>query len=141
MQQNLIMNNELSLPRTLVNQMLAHAQQNPEQEICGLISQAANQNKRYIRIDNRASDTSRRFTMDEKQLVDTMRELREHGEQLLAIVHSHPHGAAQASKLDVEQAQYPDAYYLIISLNTRGVLEMRAFRISDGSASEVKVTI
>jgi proteasome lid subunit RPN8/RPN11 len=70
-----------------------------------------------------------------------MRELREHGEQLLAIVHSHPHAGAQASKLDIEQAQYPDAYYLIVSLNTRGVLEMRAWKISDGSASAVKVTI
>jgi proteasome lid subunit RPN8/RPN11 len=135
------MNTELSLPRTLVNQMLAHAQQNPEQEICGLISQAADHSKRYLRIDNRAIDKSHRYEMDEKQLITSLRQLREHGETLLAIVHSHPDSAAQASRLDIEQAQYPDAYYLIISLNTRGVLEMRAYKISDGAASEVKVTI
>jgi proteasome lid subunit RPN8/RPN11 len=140
-QRNIYMNTELSLPRTVVNQILAHAQQNPEQEICGLISQAADQSARYLRIDNRATDKSQRYEMDEKQLIDSLRQLREHGEKLLAIVHSHPHSAAQASRIDIEQAQYPNAYYLIISLNTRGVLEMRAYKISDGTASEVKVTI
>jgi len=135
------MNTELSLPRTVVNQMLAHAQHNPEQEICGLISQAADQSVRYLRIDNRATDKSQRFEMDEKQLIDSLRQMRERGEKLLAIVHSHPHSAALASRIDIEQAQYPDAYYLIISLNTRGVLEMRAYKISNGAASEVKVTI
>ncbi len=135
------MNTELSLPRTVVNQILAHAQQNPEQEICGLISQAADQSARYMRIDNRAPDTSQRYEMDEKQLIDSLRQIRERGETLLAIVHSHPHSAAQASRIDIDQAQYPDAYYLIISLDTRGVLEMRAYKISNGTASQVKVTI
>ena len=135
------MNIELSLPRTVVNQILAHAQQNPEQEICGLISQAADQSARYMRIDNRAPDTSQRYEMDEKQLIDSLRQIRERGETLLAIVHSHPHSAAQASRIDIDQAQYPDAYYLIISLDTRGVLEMRAYKISNGTASQVKVTI
>jgi len=135
------MKDELSLPRTLVNQILTHAQQNPQQEICGLISQAEDQSKRYLPVTNRANDTSQRYEMDPQQLVDQMREMREHGERLLAIVHSHPHATAMASKLDIEQAQYPDAYYLIISLNTRGVLEMRAFRIGNGAATEVKVTI
>lgn len=135
------MNNELSLPRTLVNQMLAHAQQNPDQEICGLISQAADRSKRYLRIDNCANDKAHHYEMNSKQLIDSLRELRKRDEDLLAIVHSHPTSTAQASASDIELANYPEAYYLIISLNTRGVLEMRAYKISDGSASEVKVYI
>lgn len=135
------MNSELSLPRTVVNRMLAHAQQNPEQEICGLISRAANQSLCYLPIANRAVDSKHRYQMDEKQLIDSMRALRDNDEELLAIVHSHPSASAQASALDIEQANYPEAYYLIISLNTRGVLEMRAWRISDGNVSEVKVYI
>ena len=135
------MNTKLVLPRPLVNQMLAHAQQNPQQEICGLIAMNDSQEMRYVRIDNRATDSARRYQMDDKQLVDNMRQFRLEHEQLYAIVHSHPAAEAQPSILDIEQANYPDAYYLIISLNTRGVLEMRAYKINRGKATEVEVNI
>ena len=57
-----------------------------------------------------------------------MKKMREQDEELLAIVHSHPHSIAEPSALDQAQHQYPDAYYLIVSLNTVGVLELRAFK-------------
>jgi proteasome lid subunit RPN8/RPN11 len=135
------MNNKLVLPRPLVNQMLAHAQQSPQQEICGLIAVDHENNMRYVRIDNRATDSAHHYRMDDKQLVDNMRLFRQNNEQLHAIVHSHPAAEAQPSILDIEQANYPDAYYLIISLNTRGVLEMRAYKITRGVATEVAFTI
>ena len=135
------MSDQLVLPRPLVNQMLAHAQQYPQQEICGLISIDSQQQMRYVRIDNRAEDKAQRYQMDNKQLVDNMREFRQNHAQLHAIVHSHPSSAAQPSILDIEQANYPDVFYLIISLNTRGVLEMRAYRIEHGAATEIEVHI
>ncbi len=135
------MNSALSLPRPLVNRMLAHAQQNSEQEICGLIIQAADQSMRYLAIDNRAADCQQHYQMDTQQLIDSLRQLRESDEQLVAIVYSHPGAPAQVSALDIEQTGYPDACYLIISLNTRGVLEMRAWRIRDSAATEVRVFI
>lgn len=135
------MNTKLVLPRPLVNQMLAHAQQNPQQEICGLIAINDSQDMRYVRIDNRATDSAHRYQMDDKQLVDNMRQFRLNHETLYAIVHSHPASEAQPSILDIEQANYPDVYYLIISLNTRGVLEMRACNINNGKVAEVEVNI
>jgi len=135
------MNNTLVLPRPLVNQMLAHAQQNQQQEVCGLIAQDKHQSMRYVRIDNRAADCAHRYQMDDKQLVDSMREFRQNHEKLLAIVHSHPASVAQPSALDIEQSNYPDVYYLIISLNTRGVLEMRAYKIWRGVVTEIEVHI
>lgn len=135
------MNQELSLPRELVNQMLTHAQQHPEQEICGLITLSPDESKHYLPIANRAKDQSHRYEMDDEQLVESFRQMRERDEKLLAIVHSHPHSPAMASRLDIELAQYPDAYYLIISLNTLGVLEMRAYKINEGIAEEVKLSI
>ncbi len=135
------MNTKLVLPRPLVNQMLAHAQQNPQREICGLIAIDDRQGMRYVRIDNRATDSTHRYQMDDKQLVDNMRQFRLNHETLYAIVHSHPASEAQPSILDIEQANYPDVYYLIISLNTRGVLEMRAYKINHGSVTEVEVNI
>jgi hypothetical protein len=43
--------------------------------------------------------------------------------------------------LDLEQAAYPDALYLIISLNTKGILEMRGFKITNASAVEIPLTL
>ena len=67
--------------------------------------------------------------MEPKQQVAAMKTMRESGEELFAIYHSHPNAPAIPSARDIEQAAYPDAYYLIISLNTKGVLEMRCFKL------------
>jgi len=118
----------LLFPRKLANKILTHAQQNPENEICGLISAQNNQAKHYYPIANIASNSTTLFTMDEHVQIAAMKKMREQNEELLAIVHSHPHSIAEPSALDQAQHQYPDAYYLIVSLNTVGVLELRAFK-------------
>jgi hypothetical protein len=45
------------------------------------------------------------------------------------------------SDIDIEEANYSEALYLIISLNTKGVLEMRGFYMSDGNPQEVELII
>ena len=121
-------NSTLVLPRKLANLILTHAQQNPETEICGLISAQNNQAKHYYPIPNIAANSATLFQMDEHAQIAAMKEMRAQNEELLAIVHSHPHSIAEPSALDQAQHQYPDAYYLIVSLNTVGVLELRAFK-------------
>lgn len=118
----------LVIPRQLANQILTHAQHNPENEICGLISAYNHHAKNYYPVPNVAADKAIRFSMDEPAQIAAMKAMREQGEELLAIVHSHPHSIAFPSALDQAQHQYPDAYYLIVSLNTVGVLELRAFK-------------
>jgi hypothetical protein len=41
----------------------------------------------------------------------------------------------------LELAAYPDALYLIISLNTKGILEMRGFHIIEQVAQEIPLTL
>ena len=118
----------LLFPRQLANKILAHAQQNPETEICGLISAQNNQAKQYYPVTNIATNTTTLFEMDEHAQIAVMKKMREQNEELLAIVHSHPHSDAIPSALDEKEHQYPDAYYLIVSLNTTGVLDLRAFK-------------
>lgn len=121
-------NPPLILARPLANQILAHAQQNPETEICGLVSSKNNLTKHYYPIPNVADNTATHFKMDEHAQIATMKKIREKNEELFAIVHSHPHEEATPSMLDQTQHQYTDTYYLIVSLNTVGVLELRAFK-------------
>jgi proteasome lid subunit RPN8/RPN11 len=123
----------LALPRTLVNRILALAQQQPDTETCGLLGARNGEATHYYPVKNIAADPTTRFEMDPQQLIDVMKTLREHDEQLLAVVHSHPHSPPVPSAADMEEFGYADAYYLIVSLNVKGVLEMRAYKLMDGS--------
>ena len=75
--------------------------------------------------------------MDSRQHIAAMSKMRDHNEDLFAIYHSHPAAPAVPSKTDLDRATYPKALYLIISLNTKGILEMRGFRIDRQTVQEV----
>jgi proteasome lid subunit RPN8/RPN11 len=131
----------LSLPRPLVNRILAHAQSNPDVEICGLIGNSSSQQKTYYPIDNIAKNPSCRFLMDAPQQIAATKKMRNNEQQLFAIIHSHPKAAASPSQHDIDENNYKDVFYLIISLNTKGVLEMRAYAQQQESMQEVELVL
>lgn len=130
---------EAILPRPLVNQLLTHAQHSPDVEVCGLIGRAGDGGLNVYPVANVAGEADHLFAMDPKQQIDAMRRMRESGEELFAIYHSHPHAPAEPSVRDLSEAAYPEALYLIISLNTKGVLEMRGFRLQQGQVANVEL--
>ena len=135
------MNERIHLPRPLINQLLHHAQRSPAAEVCGLVGAKAGVAVRCYPVANVAADPRRLFAMDPAQQIAALRALRNRGEELFAIYHSHPSTPPLPSTTDLAQAAYPEALYLIISLQTRGVLEMRGFRLKDGTVAEVELEI
>ncbi len=133
--------NTYTMPRTLVNQIMRHAQQSPEAEVCGLVGGRDGQACTVYPIDNVADEPDHLFTMAAPAQIAAMRQMREQDEALYAIYHSHPHAPAEPSLRDVEEAAYPDALYLIISLNTKGVLELRAYQLHDQRVSEAELIV
>jgi len=129
------------LPRPLVNQLLTEAQRNPEIEVCGLIGARDGRPERFYPVANVAERPGELFRMDPAGQIDAMRRMREAGETLFAIYHSHPHAPARPSARDLQEAAYPDALYLIASLDTKGVLELRGYRLADGVAEEVPLEL
>lgn len=130
--------NPVAIPRPLVNQMLHHAQLLPEFEVCGLVGSRGLKPMSCYPISNIANNPSNRYEMDPVEQLEAMRKMKESGEQLFAIYHSHPHSNARPSQTDINMANYPEALYLIISLNTKGVLEMRGFQLlPDQPAQEI----
>lgn len=130
---------EETLTREIVNRLLAQAQQASETEVCGLIGRSEAGTYSLYPVANVAADQAHLFAMDPKGQIDAMRQMRECGESLFAIYHSHPHASAEPSFRDRQEAAYPDALYLIISLNTRGVLELRGFHLNDGDFASVEL--
>ena len=131
----------VTLPITLINKILTHAQHSPEAEVCGLIAARDGVPVSLYPIANVADVPERLFAMEPAAQIEAMRQMREGGEELFAIYHSHPHAPAQPSARDLEEAAYPQALYLIVSLDTKGVLEMQGFRLHDGQVDKVDLEV
>ncbi len=135
------MTNEIKLSRKLTSELLHLAQISPDAEICGLISSKNNEPIRCYPIKNSATEPQNRYLLDEKQHISAVKKMRENGEELFAIYHSHPTAPACPSTLDLEMATTENVLHFIISLNTKGILELRAFKIEKQNATEVKITL
>ena len=131
----------ITLPRTIANKLLTLAQSDPENETCGLIGAKDDIPSHVYSVENIAEEKKHFFEMDPAKQIAAMKSMRERGENLFAIFHSHPDAPALPSATDIEQAAYPDILYLIISLNTKGVLDMRGFYLKDNTVEDVELVI
>lgn len=114
------------------DQIIAHAREASPQECCGLIGGLIEGKSQTIyRARNVASDPLTTYEAAPEDLFAAQRAMRERGEQLLAIYHSHPRSAdPQPSATDVRLAYYPSAVYLIVGLGDPEPC-LRAFRIDE----------
>lgn len=115
-----------------VNQIIDHARETGQRECCGLVGGTEDARAESIyRMQNVAVDPFTSYEASPEELFAAQRQMRERGEQLLAIYHSHPRSNEPApSGTDVRLAYYPSAVYFIVGLaGTKPVL--KAFRISE----------
>lgn len=132
---------EIQISRKLTNQLLHLAQLSPSLEICGLIGIQDDSSLHCYPINNVAEHPQQQFLLDASQQIAAMSKMRASNQELFAIYHSHPTAPALPSSEDLALSAYPSALYLIISLNTKGILEMRGFRINQDSAQEIFLTL
>ncbi|MCH7483145.1 MAG: Mov34/MPN/PAD-1 family protein, partial [Chloroflexi bacterium] len=57
------------------------------------------------------------------------------------IYHSHTHSPAYPSATDVRLATWPEASYVLVSLEKRDAPDVRSYRIVDGEVTEETVVI
>lgn len=129
------------MPRPLATKLLFEAQKRPDEEVCGLVGARAGKPGSLYPIANVATERSHSFEMDPRGQIGAIKTMRERGETLWAIYHSHPDAPPEPSARDLDELGYPDALYLIISLNIKGVLEMRAWRMTGGGMEEVVLKV
>jgi len=121
----------ISLQHSLVEQIISHARECAPHECCGLLGGAEARTQTVYPLRNIAADPLVTYEASPEDLFAAQRSMREQGEQLLAIYHSHPRSAdPQPSETDVRLAYYPTAVYLIVGLGDEQP-RLRAFRISE----------
>ena len=129
----------LRLPRTVFDELVAHAWSDFPYEVCGLLGLRADGGVEVLPIAN-AERSMRYYVMDSRELLRAMRRIED--EELgLVIYHSHTHTQAYPSATDIRHAAYPDALYAIVTLQDHDAPAVRAYTIRDGAVTEVPVVV
>ena len=134
----------LRLPAVIHGEIVAHACAEAPRECCGLIGGPSGATDlsgpavELFRLTNAAPGLDF-YEIDPGELFRVTRQLDDTDRDIVAIYHSHPTGPARPSATDIELAFWPDAWYLICSLDAPGRPDLRAFRIVDGEVSEARI--
>jgi proteasome lid subunit RPN8/RPN11 len=123
------------IARDFVDEMVRHALAERPNEACGMVAGLGNRATKVYPATN-AEKSPVRYLMEPRDQLRIMRDMEDHGWDLLGIFHSHTHTAAYPSQTDVSLAYYPDALYILVSLADEANPVVRAFHIVDGRISE-----
>jgi [CysO sulfur-carrier protein]-S-L-cysteine hydrolase len=118
----------LVISQSIYDEIVAHARAGKPDEICGLLRGRENRAIELIRAANVATDKVENYEVDPQTLLLQFK-FEEAGDRMVAIYHSHPVSVAYPSATDAWSAHYPDAYYLICSLEHDDAPVLRAFRL------------
>jgi proteasome lid subunit RPN8/RPN11 len=132
----------LSISRSLIDQMVAHARADHPDEACGVIAgpEGSDRPERFIAMVNaERSPTFYRF--DSGEQLKVWREMDRADEEPVVIYHSHTATEAYPSRTDVSFASEPNAHYVLISTREADSDEIRSYRIVDGTVTEEEVVI
>lgn len=121
----------IKLNQSQYEKILVHARQSSPAECCGLISGVSDTVLTIYELHNVAPNSTVSYEAAPEDLFAAQRQMRERGEDLLGIYHSHPRASDPTpSETDVRLAYYPKAVYFIVGLGANQPV-MRAFRISE----------
>ena len=131
----------MEIPGEIRDAMVQHALEEDPNECCGILAGAGGIVLQHYRITN-TEKSPYRYSMDGRELNQVLRELDDNGWEMQVIYHSHTHSPAYPSDTDVRlAANWPDPYYLLVSLMDKQSPDVRLFAIWDGTVTEEPVVI
>lgn len=137
------------IPPAIRAGIVAHARAEEPNEACGLIigdrpAASGGTARRWLPTRNE-TPSPLRYRIHGDDLYRATIEADDADETFWAIVHSHTHTSARPSLTDIGQAVYPEALYILVSLDpdeaapATGAESLRAWRIVDGNVHEVSI--
>ena len=140
-----------TLPAAIRDSIVEHARREVPNEACGIIvgdrpAADGGQALRWVPLRNPLASPLR-YAIDPTDLLRLTIETDDADEVFWAIVHSHVASPARPSPTDLRESHYPDALYLVVSLDpseadaATGAPSLRAWGIVDGGVHEVALSI
>lgn len=130
----------MRIRQAVVDDLIAHARESAPNECCGLLVGSGVAIVEALRTTNLEEGPSR-YRIDPLEHIALMKRLRGSGRAIVGAYHSHPHSPAVPSPSDLTEAFYPDFVYLIVSLAAGARAECRAWRIRNGAAVEIDLSV
>lgn len=131
----------MRIAQHLIDEMVAHAREDLPNECCGMVGGSDGEATAVIRVENSAASPLR-FEMNSQGQYDALKAIEDDGGELLAIYHSHTKSAAYPSQTDVNQAvNWPDAIYVIVSLEDPESPDVKAYWLKDLKIADVELLV
>lgn len=122
----------LTLKKSDYDRIVAHAKENLPEEACGLIAGTKNGDVKEIKkvyLLTNVDHTNEHFSMDPREQLAAVKDMRANGLVPLGNWHSHPESPSRPSEEDKRLAYDPSVNYLILSLMDPENLVLKAFDI------------
>lgn len=119
----------IKLTQKQVEEIFTHAHQELPNECCGLLGGRDCFVNSVYKFKNAAANPLVEYEAAPEDLFRAQKQMRERGERLIGIYHSHPRSKEPfPSQTDVERAFYSEAIYFIVGFHEQTPV-LRAFRI------------
>lgn len=130
----------LIVPREVLEGMLEQALAERPRECCGLLAGVVEEHtlrvvRGYPLVNALQSPTE--YESDPRSMFEAVRDMRQHGLEIVAVYHSHPTSAPVPSKKDLARNYSEEVVNLIISLTTSPP-EVRAWWLTETSYGEAE---
>jgi [CysO sulfur-carrier protein]-S-L-cysteine hydrolase len=110
-------------------------------ECCGLIAAGADGVPVKVFPMRNVDASPATYRLDGREQLHAFDEMEAQGWELWGIYHSHTHSEAYPSETDQKLAFYPEARYLVISLQEREAPVLRSFFIAEDRVDEEDLVI
>ena len=127
------------IPAAMRDEIVAHAKAGLPNEACGIIAGLDDTAQRFFPAEPDAPSPYY-YRISSEDQIRIMNEIDDAGLDLIGIYHSHVASPAYPSRTDAEQAFWPDAVYVIVSLASPDA-DVRGYRIRDMEVTEEELVI
>lgn len=124
--------------------IVAHAEKELPSEACGLIGGTINGDSKKIKkvyLLTNIDHSNEHFSLDPKEQLAAIKDMRQNGLVLLGNWHSHPESPSRPSDEDKRLAYDSKASYMILSLMDRQNPVLNSFKITGDTAEKEELVI
>lgn len=134
----------IKLTKSDFEKILAHAVKKLPDEACGLIAGTVEDGDKEIKkvyLLTNIDHSNEHFSLDPKEQLETIKDMRKNGFVPLGNWHSHPESPSRPSEEDKRLAFDSKASYMILSLMDRENPVLNSFKITGDTAEKEELII
>lgn len=134
----------IKLSKADYNKIVAHAESELPNEACGLIAGETDGTDKIIRkvyLLTNIDHSNEHFSLDPKEQLAAVKDMRANGLVPLGNWHSHPESPSRPSEEDKRLAYDSKASYMILSLMDRDAPVLNSFKIQGVNAEKEELVI